>query len=855
MVEQVVGLKFVVDGEAQATAAIKRVSQSQDKLRNDILRGADALQRIQSNWDKTNRLLDQGTINTKAAARSQVILAREYALLNGYVKSNGALNTQRALAEMRAAQATREAAQAAATAAANQQRLKQSYDTLLASINPTIAAQQRMRQTQQMLRAAVDSGAISAAQAAAALRQYRDAAQAAGAAGNMAARRTNQLGVLFQQTGYQVGDFAVQVQGGTNVMVALGQQATQLVGTFGMLAKSTRMIGVFAGLGILIPILTGVGAYFLRMRDSANEAAKAADTLGESIKSLDSTLADFVRTRKAAEAGVTVEELLGTEGLEKASADLAEAEDRLNRLVTSSQATPTGMFAGVAVVDYIMQARAIKGTEAALEDVIAARTRLQLLEEKAASERAENFVTESAELRRQIELQRLSLQFGSDSAQVRAAEIEQQIIALRKRDDLDEGAKAHIEAQIRLSAQLAEEIIRVEGASEDVSDAVSNIANEMSRAANEALLFISNLESGGGVNAARARVAGLRAELGARQGGADDIAAAAARAEAEVRSRPEFQLGLTGPEGLRQETLAGLQREIEKARLDAEAGIISSEISGLGRTDSPTGGSGASNVVDITAILDARRQQIEQERVLLGLTGQQREAQAIYFDLLKQNEDAVNRLTDAELMGAANVLAAEQEKNRVIEEGLKRQQDIYNTLESSMERSLMSIVDGTASVKDAFRSMASEITKELYRVLVVQRLVGSASGGTGIAGFISGLFANGAAFNNGNVVPFANGGVVGSPTTFPMAGGKTGLMGEAGPEAIMPLKRGKDGKLGVAADGGGAVTVNNYFSVQANGDDSVKRIVRQQIPQIAEATKAAVVDAKRRGGSYGRAFG
>jgi len=81
-------------------------------------------------------------------------------------------------------------------------------------------------------------------------------------------------------------------------------------------------------------------------------------------------------------------------------------------------------------------------------------------------------------------------------------------------------------------------------------------------------------------------------------------------------------------------------------------------------------------------------------------------------------------------------------------------------------------------------------------------------------------------------------------------------MGEAGPEAIMPLKRGKDGKLGVQMEGngGGTVSIVQNFNISANGDDSVKRIVRQQIPQIAEATKAAVVDAKRRGGSYGRAF-
>jgi phage-related minor tail protein len=88
-----------------------------------------------------------------------------------------------------------------------------------------------------------------------------------------------------------------------------------------------------------------------------------------------------------------------------------------------------------------------------------------------------------------------------------------------------------------------------------------------------------------------------------------------------------------------------------------------------------------------------------------------------------------------------------------------------------------------------------------------------------------------------------------------MSGGKTGLMGEAGPEAIMPLKRTKGGKLGVVAEGGGGdVTVNQYFQISANGDESVKRIVRGEAPRIAEQAKAAVVDAKQRGGSYGRAF-
>ncbi|WP_411908554.1 hypothetical protein [Mesorhizobium sp. ES1-4] len=60
-----------------------------------------------------------------------------------------------------------------------------------------------------------------------------------------------------------------------------------------------------------------------------------------------------------------------------------------------------------------------------------------------------------------------------------------------------------------------------------------------------------------------------------------------------------------------------------------------------------------------------------------------------------------------------------------------------------------------------------------------------------------GLFAKGAAFRSGNVVPFARGDVFSTPTYFPMSGGKAGVMGEDGEEAIMPLRRGPDGRLGV----------------------------------------------------------
>ena len=92
--------------------------------------------------------------------------------------------------------------------------------------------------------------------------------------------------------------------------------------------------------------------------------------------------------------------------------------------------------------------------------------------------------------------------------------------------------------------------------------------------------------------------------------------------------------------------------------------------------------------------------------------------------------------------------------------------------------------------------------------------------------------AKGNVFSGGNIVPFAYGGVVGKETTFPLADGRMGLMGEAGPEAIMPLSRGKDGKLGVK--GGGGQTINNITNVRMNvtaTDADSFRKSRRQISQ------------------------
>lgn len=132
---------------------------------------------------------------------------------------------------------------------------------------------------------------------------------------------------------------------------------------------------------------------------------------------------------------------------------------------------------------------------------------------------------------------------------------------------------------------------------------------------------------------------------------------------------------------------------------------------------------------------------------------------------------------------------------------------------SSIKRAIDGIVLDGDRFSDAMRGMALSMSRTVYNQAMkpVSDYFGSALAGmvqSAVGGALP--FADGAAFSQGRVVPFANGGIVTGPTNFPMRGG-LGLMGEAGPEAIMPLTRTADGRLGVAAQGGGRpvqVTMN-----------------------------------------------
>ncbi len=130
---------------------------------------------------------------------------------------------------------------------------------------------------------------------------------------------------------------------------------------------------------------------------------------------------------------------------------------------------------------------------------------------------------------------------------------------------------------------------------------------------------------------------------------------------------------------------------------------------------------------------------------------------------------------------------------------------------TSLRRAFDGVVFDGARLSDAMRQLGRSMSDAIYGAAMrpVQQALGGALAGA-LSGFMP--FAQGGGFAQGRVMPFAQGGVVSGPVAFPMRGGM-GLMGEAGPEAIMPLTRGSDGRLGVRAEGGRARPVNVTFNI------------------------------------------
>ena len=546
----------------------------------------------------------------------------------------------------------------------------------------------------------------------------------------LSGKKTNRLGMQLQQTGYQVGDFFVQIQSGTDAMVAFGQQATQLLGVFGT-------AGALAGAGLAIT--TALLAPLMR---GEREASKLVDRIKELKEEINDLQGKQVMPEEVAASyklleDIDVRRLVLNERLLKAQKVAAEFSERGG----------------------LMRQNALSEVYRIEQDLVDLEEKREKISSKVLS--YQELLAEKKKFIAKQESDRLNQEIARIQTQIEFGEVSKELQKLIAEQTLksyeNELKRLHLHPKV-IENLVAQKQIAME------------LADELGRAA------INNQS-----------LASLQFELSAGGQALRNYGSRGARTSSQValeRRNTPNKTKVAGSGGaFRQDPLAKLR---ERIKLDTEL---------LGKTK--------------------ERQAVER---------------AIANSSTKYSQKAIDKAV-AEL----------EAYNQIVE---KRQelQGIYDTAQSSMEDGFMAMVEGTKSVEDAFKDMARSIIKELYQVYVIKRMVGGfgtgGAVGTGILGGVQ------------KILGFDGGGYTGSG---PRSGG---MDGRGGFLAMMhPRETVVDHTKAGSDVGGEGVTIVQNFNFQANGDDSVKKIIAQSMPAIVNASKQGVMDARRRGGAMKNTFG
>ena len=610
----------------------------------------------------------------------------------------------------------------------------------------------------------------------------------------------------IQNASFQLSDFIVQMQGGADASRVLGQQLPQLLGGFGAL-------GAIAGVAI--------GA-LLSFAPALFDTADAAEDLKEKMDALE----DAMQRLNAAQKGQSLQDLAAQYGAQAAAAQellaiqrqIAQIEaDRAFR--AASGAVVVAMGPEIAEQDF---ASAIANAQK-LNEEIAERAKLERIISDVESGRITLTAAEDAALRsRSIALDRLtisnavyrgSLQKITESfglTEQAAANLVITMTAVKTADTTD--------ARVAATQALAKAIDEATGGLNMASDEGIKLYNALLDAA-LAGLDLKSLDLPSALSSAVSEATRLADEMGRAATNAISMAENAAVAQRRAEIRQQF---VGNPVGL-----AGAMAEFEFRQSAGPA------------LNAPVGGSYFEGKLreTVNAAEDTARTEEETRKLLDTMKGGaktlsdiQQEAKRLYESTRTEAEKFAAEQEKVETLYRAGAISGEvytralEDLNAKFDPFTQLVQGIADTVENELNSAFASVLKGTADLGDALLSFASNVLAKVAQDLFAKQFAAPIA--EGIKQFVSSEDGN--VFGPSGFVPFAKGGVVSGSTIFPFANG-TGLMGEAGPEAIMPLSRGSDGKLGViAANGNSAptITINNYSGQDATAStDSAGNIV------------------------------
>jgi hypothetical protein len=253
----------------------------------------------------------------------------------------------------------------------------------------------------------------------------------------------------------------------------------------------------------------------------------------------------------------------------------------------------------------------------------------------------------------------------------------------------------------------------------------------------------------------------------------------------------------------------------------------------------------------------------DMELVTQRLTERNAEIVAVYnatrapVDKLNDEISKLNRLYQEQFISLEQLMTGTMAANEAYESSVDKitrnktaleeyrdaTQDLNKSLENvavsglrNLEDSLLGVMNGTMSVKDAFRSMAVSIINDLIRIQIQRSITGPLSDALGS------LFSGGQAPVTGKAI----GGSVSAGSPY--------MVGERGPEMFIPNASGAIVPNDKLQQGQGAPTIVQNINISTGVSQTVRTEIMSMLPRITEATKAAVADSRRRGGTFAKAF-
>lgn len=307
----------------------------------------------------------------------------------------------------------------------------------------------------------------------------------------------------------------------------------------------------------------------------------------------------------------------------------------------------------------------------------------------------------------------------------------------------------------------------------------------------------------------------------------DDARENAVRRRQEREERGE---GSDAAEKAREAEEALQKAQAAAAGLNVELG----EIPTLGLDEA----TGAANR-NADAIKGARDQlnelfgELELEQSLIGLTNDEREravallevealARAAQVEDIDAVVDAYGRLFDKVREGQAAANDLEKSFEEILEDTFSAEalDQVATNIGDAFAGAFGDVIRGAKDLEDVFEDLARNLSDIFLEAFVLDPIkqIFSSLARSALGSVFNFSFADGGVISGtgqvlsgggrGAVTAFQSGGVVTSPEFFPLAGGRTGLRGEAGPEAILPLTTDSRGRLGVSAVGEGETSGN-----------------------------------------------